>query len=333
MSTSAWTHGAHCAVVALLASLPVFADLAAARGAMDTFRADQAAAQQAQAQNDRTGFAVHTDAARAALREACALFQSAGAWDSEDADVLLDYARALRYSGDLDLGAALLAKAAQLVPDDAEVWLRYGRALAVLGNSKAPDAAQALRRTVELAPDAAAGASAYAALARLYDGQGLYALARECAEEAIAIDEFNQSARLVLVAGDIRLGRVREAGDAIDAMSPLSPESAREMPSFLADGLRGLVRSRRAFADTADNHFAYAKLLFRAGRMQEALLAAERAVELKKDDYVMHNLVGSLSGQLGRGERAREAFGRSLELKPDQPRTREALNALAGDSP
>ncbi|NIA14861.1 MAG: tetratricopeptide repeat protein [Nitrospiraceae bacterium] len=331
MNTSVWLRAARCAVVALLASLPVFADLSGARTAMDTLRAEQAAALEAQIQNDQTGFATHQTAAQAALREACALFKAAGASDSGDAGVLRDYAEALQYSGDLDLSAGLLAKAAQLTPEDAEAWLSYGRVLAALGDSKAADAAQALRRVVELAPDMPTGAAAYAILARLYDRQGLYALARECAEKAIAIDPANQAARLAMAAADIRSGRVREAGDTLDALGPLSPELAQKIPSILADSLRGMARSRHTFADTADNHLAYAKILFRIGRMQEALLAAERAAELKEDNYVAHNLVGSLSRQLGRSERARQAFERSLELNPNQPRTREALQALAGD--
>jgi Flp pilus assembly protein TadD len=87
-------------------------------------------------------------------------------------------------------------------------------------------------------------------------------------------------------------------------------------------------RDRVIVPDTAAAQRGLAKICVRLGFLQEGRLAIERAVHLEDTDVFSWNLLGSLSRQAGELERARVAFTRSLELEPDQPRTKQALEEL-----
>ncbi len=135
-------------------------------------------------------------------------------------------------------------------------------------------------------------------------------------------------ARIALLGIDFREGRVVEAASATDQVGGLLPAEATYLDAMLQFGYEGFHETRASFEDRAENHMAYAKLLTRLNRLSEALFAFQRAAELDEENVVALNFLGSIAREVGDTERARQAFERSLEADPDQPRTRDALQAL-----
>lgn len=309
------------------------AGVSEARGALAAYREETRAAGTAQAANDPAGFAQHQAKAQEFLKQARQRFEAANAGASDDPEVLRDYADVLSRSGYTDLAADALHALVQRAPNDAAAWRDLGRALSACGPRKTADAIAALRRS--LAIDAASPSAAIACtyLGSVYRKTGLDDLARECYTQALALDPSNTAAKLGMISQQIGDGQVREASDALDnALGALPFEYGAQLSSALAEGLRRFEQSRRWFPDTAENHMAYAKILFRAGRAAESLDAAERAAVLGPDAYTTWNFIGDLSRQLNNPGRAREAYQRSLALKPDQPRTQENLKSLDNTS-
>ena len=303
-------------------------DIGEAEEAFAQFTSDRDAAVHAHARGDGDAAQRHQVKAAEALARARALFAKTAAARPDDVDVLRKCATVLSQCGDTDLAAEAFEHAVTLAPDDAGLWLGLGQALSTLGHGRAAEAVEALRHALDAGADSAATANALASLGAVYRREGLHDLARQSYAKALEAGEDNVAAKLGLAGYKLRDGDVRACSDDLDALQPLAPEYAMQLPGLLADALEGFEDARRWFPDTAGNHMAFAKLLVRASRLSEGLAAAERAAVLDASDYITWNFVGGIARQLGDVDRARRAYERSLELKPDQPRTLEALEAL-----
>ena len=317
------------ATLFLLIAVPCFgASISEARAVMAQFDAELKMALDANAQNDAAGLQQHQRKAVEYLKQARDLFDKSGAGDSKDVGVVREYSTVLIKTGDYDLAAEVLRHGTALAPNDAGMWRELGRALGLMGHGGAPEAVRALRQSITLEPEGGAAATAYANLGRVYRQEGLFDLARESFDKAVALDANCTAAKLGLTALNVQDGAMREASEELDKLGTLPIELQAQLPSLLGEAVTRFQGSRLTFADSAENHLAYAKILFRIGRAPEALDAAERSVKLGSDSYATWNFVGDLSLQLQRVERAREAYKRSLELKPDQPMTQERLQSL-----
>ncbi len=304
------------------------AGISEARAAKAAFQAEVQAAVDAQSQNDTTSAAQHQSKAQEYLVEARNDYEAGGASKSNDPGLLREYAEVLLRVGDGDLAAEALQRAVDKTPGDATAWFELGRALATLGHPRADDAIRALHRALKIDAKSAAAATTYALLGRVYRQEGIYDLATESFAKALGLDPNNVAAKLGVIAQQVQDGKMKEASDALDALNSVPQEYAMQVPGLLNDAIAQFTRNRGWFPDTAENHIAYAKILLRAGRVAECLPPAERSAVLAPDNYTTWNLIGDLNRQANNTTRAREAYKKSLELKPDQPRTQEALSAL-----
>ena len=295
---------------------------------MAQFDAEIKLALDARAQNDVKAFQEHQNKSDEYLKKAKQLYADAGAATTGDVDLLREYGSVLMKTGDFDFAADVFQRAAKRAPGDAALWREQGRALGALGHARAREAVQALKRAIYTDPNGPDTAETQAYLGRVYHQEGLFDLARECFHKALDLDPNLISARMGLIGLKIQDGDVAEAANDIDKLGTLSPEYAAQFPALLADSVQRFQESRLWFPDTAENHIAYAKILFRVGRLTEALEAAERSASLNPGLYTTWNFVGDLSAQLNRPDRAREAYTKSLELKPDQPMTQQRLDSL-----
>jgi tetratricopeptide (TPR) repeat protein len=293
-----------------------------AQAAMDLFaRKDTAAAQD------------HQTRAQLALARAARQFESAGAARSSDIEILRKYGEVRMRLQDYDLAADLYKRIASIDPRDSQAWLLYGKALSELGSSRAADAIAALNKTIELNADPTTVAAAYNHLGRVYRNERMFDLAKAQFEKAITADPALASAKIALAAEKIRDGNVTQAAADLDQLGQVPPEVAMSIPKTVADGLEGFSFYRRTFADTAENHMAYAKLMFRANRPMDGLAAAERSASLDPGNYAAWNFIGDINSQTGNTARAREAYQKSLAIKPEQPVTQQALQSLNQQKP
>ena len=310
-------------------SLPCHAaSISKARAAVAQFDAEVKLAVEAHAQNDGAALQEHQKKAQEYLKQAKRLYDEAGAASADDVDVLREYGTVLMKGGDFDLAAEAFQRAAKRAPGDAALWRELGRALSLLGHPRAREAVDALRHSLAIDPSSTGADDTQAALGRVYRQEGLCDLARECFQKSLELNPDSVPAKMGLIGLKIQDGEMPEASDGIDKLGALSPEYAAQLPGLLSESVQHFQASRLWFPDTAENHIAYAKILFRVGRIEEALEAAERSAKLKPDVYATWNFIGDLSLQLGREGRAREAYARSLELKSDQPMTQERLDSL-----
>ncbi len=270
----------------------------------------------------------HATAAQAALAEAARLFTEANAAASKDPAVLRDYAEVLTRRGDFDLAAEALQRAVDRKPGDAALQVKLGLACAGVGPAKRREALEVLRHavTLELSPEDAA--RAWYALGDIYHREKLYAFARECYEKALTFEPSHVLARIGLAALDTREGKIPEAFKRMDEVGRAAQPHDAHVRVLLRDALMDFDARRRRFADTAENHAAYANLLYRAGRIPEAIMAANRAVHMRPEDFKTLNFIAAMQLQMGNLGEGMAAYEKSLKVHSEQPRIRRQLTEL-----
>lgn len=256
------------------------------------------------------------------------LFEEAGGIELRDAEALADFAGVLHSLNDSDLAADALRKAVRLEPDNPALWLALGRGLLSPLYRRPAEAEDALKHAARIGAGDAVEGEARAVLGRLYWDKGLSDFAEREWRRTLEVAPENTLARTGMAAVLVRRGEMVAASERVEEVVQESPGALMLAGELLRKGVADFERSGLWFEDTAKAHFAYASLLLRAGRYAESIGPLRRTVKLDPENHVAWNMIGSISAQLGRVEQAREAFERSLELNPDQERTREALKAL-----
>lgn len=299
-----------------------------ARGKAALYRGQIELSAAASARGDAAAAQGHRREAAVFLREATALYEQGDLAGTGDAAALGDYASLCLLNGDADLAAVALRRAVVLEAVNGALWLDLGMSLSRLGEAETTDAKEAFEGALAVDPSPAMLVKAHAGLAELYKRAGLFDLARDHYEKAAAAAPQDVALQIALAALDIREGKIRRGSDTLDALEIARRDQAGLLGQLLGEALQAFEENRLSFPDTAEDHLAYAKLMMRAGTVEGCLLALERSLALDASNFISWNLLGSLSRQTGDLQRAGEAFRRSLEVKPDQPRTQEALKAL-----
>lgn len=270
----------------------------------------------------------NADRSRALVAEARALYEIMNASESDDVTTLRGYARALSAEKDYDLAELALVRAVSIDPEEAELWLELAQAQASLGGPARERAIRSYSKAARFRPEGDANARAYAALGTVFLEMGLYDLALENVSKALELKSDLAEAIVAMVALDTRVGNMEKAAQALDEFQAVPPEFVPRLRQYLDTALRDFEDSRRWIPDTAESHFAYAKLLIRVDRLTDSYWPLLRTIRLDDQNFVAFNMMGSVLRAMKRLRGAREAFTRSLELNPDQPRTREALQEL-----
>lgn len=303
-------------------------DVAGIRGKVEEASKARRASEAAYAENKPDEGRRLLEEAQKLLNEARAEYEAIGAPHSDDPKLLTDYADLLLGSGDYDLAEQVLLRAVKANPEDAAVWLKLGQTQAALGPKSESRAILSLRKAVSIEPKTKSTVQANASLGALYQESGLYEFAREAYLKAIAQDPEHIGSKLALASLDAREGEMVKANEAYESIESQTAEYAPFIKRTLGPALNGFAQSRRWLPDTAEMHLAYAELLIRADRLEESFWPLNRSLKLDDKNYIAWNLMGSVMRGMNRLRGSREAFMRSLELNPDQPRTREALTEL-----
>lgn len=288
---------------------------------------EQAKLQQATVSQDVKAARVSQSRITELRREARDMFNHAGAGETEDMALLIEYASLLEQTADYDLAAKALERAVSSDPTP-ELWLRLGSSLSRLSEASASDAIAALNECLLLNPDDTVRVACISKLGELYFRLGLFEIATKRFGEVIEVDDSNVPARVYISALAVREGQMLHASTMLDAMGRLDPAADALLRQSLNQALLDFERGRLWFPDASPDHFAYGKLLFRVGRLPECALALERSLSLDSQNYVGWNILGSVTMQMGDTVRSREAFGESIRVNPDQPRTRDVIKQL-----
>ena len=240
-------------------------------------------------------------------------------------DARIPYAETLSSVGYHDLAAREYEALAVDFSDQPDYWLAAADAWMRVGPSGREPAFDALNHLLSMDED---HIEAHALLARLLHREGLYALAEDAYEKTLQLQQEHVGAVIGLAVLRVRAGDIVESSAQIDALGVKAQPFDVETRLMLRKALFDFEHCGGWLDDTAPNHAAYARLLYRAGRITDALLVSRRSVSLDPAQFETWNFLAAMQLQLGNVERAVEAYAKSLEANANQPNIAEARKQL-----
>ncbi len=301
---------------------------ASARDSFDQYRAEQAAAQRAMNQGAAATAHEHQITADSRLRQATRLYEQAGAAKSEDPAVLLEYTHVITAAGNHDLAAEILANATQIAPGNPALWTALGRSYSKAGPAFHEKAFAALNKAVKASPTPKEAAEARLLLGDIYRHQGLFDFAEAEYRASLEANPDDVKTTIYLAVLKVRRGEILEGSKDLDSLGKAAQPHDIDTRLRLRAAIAAYEARRGWFPDTAENHAAYARLLYHAARWPDAVLAARRATRINPQDARTWSFIGAIQMQLGNVEQARKAYQRSLEANPDQPSVRQVLKKM-----
>ncbi|MBI3119060.1 MAG: tetratricopeptide repeat protein [Candidatus Hydrogenedentes bacterium] len=325
--TRGWSFLSAVAVAVLVFTLAA-AQYEAGMDGLEQYRREQGAYKEALLKGDLPGAESHLTQSQRVLGEARAAFEQAGIVDRGSVQDLLAYAEILGASQDYDLAANALKRALRQDSAEPGMWIRLGINLLKAGPASQKEGIDAVNHGLELSPQAVDEGQAHFALGKFYLQAGLADFALEHYEAGLARAPGDVEATIALAALKIRGGAIAEGSKLLDELGKAAQPYDAETRVLLRHALEDFGSLGLAFDDTFENHAAYARVLYRAARLPDAILAAQRAVVLNPQSFDTINFMGSIQMQLGNFQQAREAFTQSLAANPNQSEIAEGLKTL-----
>lgn len=248
---------------------------------------------------------------------------------TNDRGALESFAASCEAQQAYDLAAIVLRRAFLLSPDDLDLRLRLAENLYKVGEAGKPDAFAHADKVAQ--ESTAQGDTLQRALllrGLLYLEQDLPALAGADFAAILEKDDTHPRATIGMAATETAGAKLVEASTRLDALGSAIQGYDVETRYLLRWALQRFEQDRHVFPDSATNHAAYGKLLYRAGRLPDALMALRRASVLKGNDTELWNLVAAIAAQLGSAAEVRAAGEASLAINPDQPEIRALLESF-----
>lgn len=264
--------------------------------------------------------------------QALSLFRELLARNPMLVDAQVGLAGTFEAMGDLDRAEPAFARAVALDAESFDAQFGYGRVLAAL--DKTAEAIRAFHRALVLRPDSLA-ANIAMAMAYLRAGEAERAVA--FAEKAVQIDPTDGEARVRLAVAYERTGRnvdaIRTLEVALELIDP-RPDVLITLVNLYAAERRYVeaINTAQELIRIAPSANAWERLgwaYFRVGDYAKSAESYRQGVALDPDNWPSLNGVATnalnrwlQSGKLDDAARieARQAFRRSLQVNPDQPR-------------
>ncbi len=265
------------------------------------------------------------------------LYLSARADRSTDATVLVEFAVLCERLRDYDLAGEAYLRAAEQLPEDpagVTLWYSAAKNFVAAEGRYLTRAAESLDHAEKLMRGGATGVSSTDIEITRGDiswKNGAYELAAKRYADALAADPANLRAKMLSACSAVALGNFAPAEkimEELQSQGALIGEGSAFDARF-REAYAAYRRMRPAIPNTAAAYRALAGISIRAGFLDDGRTAVEHALTLDDRDVYLWNMAGSLAHRAGDIDRARAAFTRSLELEPNQPRTRDSLAQLS----
>ncbi len=313
---------------ALLYALSATATVEEAQQHLASYRAVLTELQDALNRQDAAAYEALREKSLTALAEARKAFEAAGAGNSADPAVVFSYAEVVKLEGDDDLGAEIARSALDKGVESPALWRIYGEMCLATGPAQYAVGVEALQKSTALDGTSPESADAWFALGRYYLEREMPDPAGKAFASALAANPAHVPAQLGKAAVLIQAGDIAGAGAIVDTVGRAAQPYDVPLRSMVRAALFDYELTRRSFDDTAENHYAFSRLMYIAARFPEAVLAAKRAGHLAPDRVDILNFQSAIQIQIGDYAGAIKACEASLRAKADQPQIQQTLEQL-----
>ena len=241
-----------------------------------------------------------------------------------DTSPLTTFAEEAEQRGDFDLAADALAAALEILPRDDALASRLARNLYQTGAAGKPEAFRVADKLLAHSDNS----DALLVRALIYLEQDLNDLAQADTTRLLAESPDSTPARLLNATLQLRQGKMLEAEQSLESIGPPLAGYDLEARDLLRRALIVFERERYTCPDSPEHHDAWARLLYRAARLPEAVHAARRACALDSGSPEKWSFLAAIWMLLGNREAALSAYEKAFALAPDDENLAAVITQL-----
>lgn len=244
---------------------------------------------------------------------------------SEGIDLYLDV---LEIQSNYDLVVKILEGLVRKHSRNGDYWVRLGWNNMKKGKEWLQDAFSCFEKAVKLKVSEKEKIRLWRSFGDIYWELRQIEPARESYNKALEIGN-DIGAKVGLAGIDVVDGNMKEAEDRLVSVGKDLQEYDVFVRLRMREALAVFEEQRKNIDEKAETVMAYSHILYRAGRIEDAIATANHALFMNNQDWEGRNFLGSIYLQLGYLKDAEKIFSESLKINSDQPNIKKVVDELS----
>lgn len=244
---------------------------------------------------------------------------------SEGIDV---YLNVLEIQGNHDWVVKILEKLVRKNSDNGDYWVRMGWNNMKKGNEYLQEAFRCFEKAVKLKVSEKEKIRLWSSFGDIYWELRQIEPARESYKKALEIDSDIWS-KVGLSGIDVVDGNMKEAEDRLVSIGKDLQQYDVPVRLRMREALSIFEEQKKNIDEKAEMMMAYSHILYRAGRIEDAIATANYALFMNNQNWEGWNFLGSIYLQLGYLKDAEKTFLESLKVNSEQPNVKKIVEELS----
>ncbi|MGC8739282.1 MAG: tetratricopeptide repeat protein [Candidatus Hydrogenedens sp.] len=238
------------------------------------------------------------------------------------------YLDVLEIQGHHDLVVEILQKLVRKNSENGDYWVRLGWNNMKKGNNWLQDAFRCFERAVKLKVSEKEKIRLWKSFGDIYWELRQIEPARESYNKALEIGNDIWS-KVGLAGIEVVYGNMKEAEDKLADIGKELQEYDVPVRLRMREALSLFEEQKKNIDEKAETIMAYSHILYRAGRIEDAIATANHALFMNNQNWEGWNFLGSIYLQLGYLKDAEKTFLESLKVNSDQPNLKNIIEELS----
>ncbi len=238
------------------------------------------------------------------------------------------YLDVLELKGDYGKSAECLEGYLRRNPEAGDYWVRLGRANLKKGKNYLEEAVFCLRKARKLQLSNESQALLWKLMGDIHWELREFDQAEQAYHKSLNFGD-DVWPKVGLAGLDVARGDMKSAEDSLSSIGRALQKYDVPVRVRLREALLVFEQLTKEIPDSPEQYFAYSHILYRAGRIEDAIAVANYALFLEANNWKEWNFLGSVYLQYGYTDNAKSAFNKSLALESNQPEIKKLIEDIA----
>jgi len=237
------------------------------------------------------------------------------------------YLDVLELQGDYDLSAEVLEDIVKKHPENGDLWVRLGFNNMKKGENWLKPAFQCFQMAIRKKVSDKEAVRMWRCLGDIYWELHLLESAEESYQKAVA-KHSDLWSKVGLSGIDVARGNMSDAEKKLTELGKELQPYDVPVRLRMRESLKIFEETNKNIKDSFDEYMAYSHILYRAGRIEDAIATGTHALFLNDKYWEGWNFLGSIFLQMGYLKDAERALSMSLQQNPDQPNIKKVVDEI-----
>lgn len=266
--------------------------------------------------------------ARSLINDAQIMLEQINVLDLNSQEGIEIYLDVLEIQGNHDVTVEILEKLVRNNIENGDYWVRLGLNNMKKGREYLQEAFRCFEKAVKLKLSEKEKIRLWRSFGDVYWELRQIEPARESYRKALEVGNDIWS-KVGLAGIDIVDGNIKEAEEKFISIGKELQEYDIPVRLRMREALSLFEEREKIINEGAENMMAYSHILYRAGRVEDAIATATHALILNNQNWEGWNFLGSIYLQLGYLKDAEKTFSESLKINSDQPNIKKIVEELS----